>query len=270
MLMGVSTLPTVGASDGGLGPHPDGDVAASDDTATVLGPEAALEMTARSLADEAGVSYEDALGLVEYQQRATGLLTQLSDDGLLESSFAGSEFVGDSAAMIWYFKGEPLADYPALAAQAGVGGVQIQTGQPYSLDELVDRQDAVHDAVVALGYENAYSYFDLASQAITVEVSDGPTLAVSAGAREASVRDAVADREGNIDVDLRIIDMPDGPRMELTHAHGGAWFRDDGVNECTSAFIASGSAGYRPLTAAHCEGLNQLADAGSGSSFSAP
>ncbi|MDE0928617.1 MAG: hypothetical protein OSA06_07650 [Acidimicrobiales bacterium] len=242
----------------------------SVDHTVVQGPTEALEGMARQVASENDAPYEETLAMLVYQQKAGQLLTELDDSGHLPETFAGSEFpIDDPQTMIWYFKGEAPTGFIHEAAVAGVPGLSIKGSQRFSLNELIGLQDAAHDAVVEFGHNNVYSYFDLRTQKIILEVSDGTDQAGATQEREVFVNQKIQTALGLLDINIEIIDLWREPSVELMHAYGGAWFRDDGVDECTSAFIAYGAAGYGPLTAAHCEGLNQLADAGSGSSFSA-
>ena len=243
-----------------------------DDGADVLGPTQALELSARMYAGEMGVTFAEAFKTLEFQQRATGFLQNLDESGELSPDFAGSEFpLDDDRVFVLYFKGDAPEEYVAAAKAAGIDAVRLEGGQQYSLDELIGLQDALHDATVALGYRSAYSSFDIRSQVITVEVSDGPTRAPSDGQRRTAVKGAVIGELGIelADAAFEFSERPDGPAIELTHAYGGATMRGPGVGNCTSAFIASGPSGYGPLTAAHCEGIIYLADAGSGASFPA-
>ena len=249
---------------------------AGHDHVRVLDEDEALWDQAEFMAKEDGKDVGDVYDRLLYEQEVSAQLQDLVESGELGSEFAGGKFSDDdSLAVTWFFKGDVPQSVQDEVRLRDMHGITLQGGQPHSLTELIDMQDAVHVATVDLGYRHAYSAFDLESQEVTVEVADGPAFAGQGDQTRESVIAAAATDILGAEVrtaDFKIVDVT-GPRNEPTHGYGGSWMRlNDGTDWCTSGFVVRRTSDNVEgvLTASHCEGLRQIADHGDGFSFSAP
>lgn len=254
------------------------------DGTPVLGREEALAFDAKTIAEEEGLSLEVVLDRFDLQIAVDDVIAAMPEDAM-KTSYASHMMVHEATkpGAAIFFKGDVPPEVEQLVDKAGLIGVELRGGFKYTLDELVQRQTQAHYAVVALGFTNVYSTIDIQTQAVTVEValsSDKPELSGKA------LRDAIigeldkappAERARFDANELQIVQYPVGTRLvELAHGYGGAGLSDDGVRECTSAFVVRRSSDSIEgiLTAAHCEGINQIeqnnANGGVDLTFSAP
>lgn len=248
----------------------------ADDQTRVLNAEEALRDQAEFVAKEEGRDPEAVYRRLLFEHEVTAYLQELDESGRLDPAFSGGKFgPGDELSATWFFKGDVPKSHANDAHAASIDGLRLQGGQSRSLKELVAMQVAIHEAAVGLGYENAYSSFDLASQKITVEVSDGPADAARGAERAEQVaRDASQKLPFSVSSeDFELVDGSGGPPTDLEAGYGGAWMRlANGTNWCSTAFVVrrNTSSTEGVLTASHCEGLTRIVDNGTGSSISAP
>ena len=179
--------------------------------------------TATGMADELGISVEEALTRGEFQLAFTDFIGEMQD--LLPGDvFAGGSLLEDGSGGILRFKGDvPKAVSDALTA-SGLVGVELRGGMEFSRAEAQERAIMVHEAAVALGFTNVRSSYSISSQRVNLFVgprSGGPSL-TGVSLRETLV-DAVAGRPDGGKYRLSIDDIEvteDAEPIHLDHSYG--------------------------------------------------
>jgi len=229
------------------------------DDGALITPEEALERDAKAVAGLAKVSVSEGKRRLTIQQRVTKLVESLPED-VRAQSYAGGrfDFTANRPATL-YFKGR----VPESVRAGTLPEVELTGGMKYSFDEMVARQNALHAAAKDLGFAQIRSDFDLVTQRI------GLTLALQReqpDLRGQALRDKLTARVAGSRLALRSSDFSIkelAPGTGLTvpsTGHGGSILRSSGAYACTSAFVVRRTSDQAEgvLTAAHCEGINQM------------
>jgi streptogrisin C len=260
--------PSAPAPDVAVDPvHPTG--------ARLLTSNEALAEDAAAVAALKKIPVPEARRRLEFQAQVSRYI-----DTLPTASFASGrlDFSAGPRATL-YFKGA----VPAAAKRAAPAGVKLQGGLTYSAEELSARQNALHEAVTALGFTDVISAADIATQRVVIEVAQQAKRPELTGAtlRSAAVN-TLANRTRSAPVsfaadEFTITEHPASVRLSKPeHGYGGAGIRDDGTRLCTAGFVvrrnSDGVEGF--LTDSHCEGINQIEEnntsGGVNLTFSAP
>ncbi|WP_440088939.1 S1 family peptidase [Streptosporangium sp. LJ11] len=245
------------------------------DDGALTTPEEALERDATAVAGLAKVSVSEAKRRLTIQQRITKLVESLPED-VRAQSYAGGrfDFTANRPATL-YFKGR----IPDSVRAGTIPEVELTGGMKYSFDEMVARQNALHAAAKDLGFTQVRSDFDLVTQRIGLTLAlqreqpdlRGRALQDKLTARVAGGRLALRDS------DFSIEELAPGARLTVpSTGYGGSILRSGGAYACTSAFVVRRTSDQAEgvLTAAHCEGINQMDQnnsvGGVVSTFSAP
>jgi hypothetical protein len=257
-IIATVTTPAIGADPGdAVDPQP-------AEAVRLLSTDEAWAVDADRLGKQQGVPAAVMAERLRFQAAAAALQDSWPAT-VLDESFAGGTMVwGARPRAVLYFKGSVPPVVRSQVSRAGLSGIQLVGGQRYSLNELQARHNAVHDAMVALGFRSVRSSFDLSTQRIDVSVSldpDQPTLREPRQMRDAVIARLAGPAMAIAAEDLRVAVHPAGTQMlTLQHGYGGAGIRRNGALDCTSAFSvrrnSDGLKGY--VTAAHCEQITQM------------
>jgi hypothetical protein len=235
----------------------------------------ALKQDTELLAGKYGLTAAQVAQRLDLQAAADGLRSSWSQQVLVDAYAGGiMDSSSDGPRAILYFKEAVPQVVRSQLADSGISGVELRGGQRYSWTELVARANALHDAVAALGFDEIVSTVDVATQRIVVELAlrpDRPALRGTALREALVIPSTAADPDGRpvaVDTaglattgDIEIIERPAGTSLSrLHHGYGGASVRASGSFQCTSGFVVRRSSDWLEgvLTAAHCEGINQI------------
>ena len=254
------------------------------DYSNLLTQEEALEHDATAIAKKEGIEVDAAKDRLALQFAVDDLVDSLPQS-VIEASYAQHRMNHSEASpgAIIYFKGDVPAEAQLLVQKANASGIELRGGMEYSWLEMVARQNALHDAALKLGFTDISTQFDVATQRLTLEVAlqvqrsdlTGTELRDAVVAELASL--PASERVALAADELEIIEYDPGTGMvELQHGYGGASLFSGSQFYCTSAFVVRRSSDWLEgvLTAAHCEGINQIAQnntsGGVDFTFSAP
>lgn len=213
-----------------------------------------LQTAAESLAEDLtliaaarGWTYAEALAQYEAAEAVGALAEAVATEH--PEAFVGSALSDKpGGAPTLYIKGIATSRISTLAAAADVP-VVIADEQPYSYDELVARNDKLHDELVAMGYDNLMSAIDITSGTIEAEVERADEFATSG----AAVRSALSEEFDN-GVALTFTESLDAG---FEHGYGGARVSGDGL--CTSGWTVRSAGGTSGVTTAgHCDGMTSI------------
>lgn len=156
-----------------------------------------------------------------------------------------------------YIKG-PADDFiHRLVADAEIE-IVLADGQPFSFDELEQRNQRVHEALKALGFRDIASGFDITARG---HIHAGVTAIAGLPDDPRLLTELIAD-------DLRddvTVSISEKDLVTDFDAFGGYWVRVSGTNACTSGWSVRNAAGTTGVTtAAHCSGINEINHAGHG------
>jgi hypothetical protein len=206
---------------------------------------------------------EAALRALRFQREAGELAGSLPP-AVLATSYAGGVLTHFPEPRVdLYFVGDVPAPVADQVAESGLDDVQLHGGMKYNLAQMAERTSVVREAASRLGFQELTAGYRVANQQITVDLVQPDASPTIEGVALAEAISADVTAHGvEIDADdLQVVEHSAGTVLvESMHGYGGAGLRDDGVRECTSAFVvrrtSDGAEG--PLVAAHCEGINRM------------
>ncbi|GAA2136447.1 hypothetical protein [Glycomyces algeriensis] len=188
-----------------------------------------------------------------------------------EAQYRVTEAIGDIAAAIAserpeVFVGTAVSDAPGGTPTLYIKGgadefvqrvvrasgqdVIIADHQPFSYLELKGRNERLTRELIALGYEDLSSGFDITDGTITAHLAAQPGLSSDPG----EIRERLAE-EFHRDVALAVVD---GLGNTTQHSYGGMAGYKDGTPWCTMGWTVESPFGATGVTTAgHCDGVDQ-------------
>ncbi|GII80156.1 hypothetical protein Sru01_51380 [Sphaerisporangium rufum] len=241
----------------------------------LITPEQALERDAAAAAKLAHVSIPEARRRLLVQQKVSNFVDSLPED-VRARTYAGGrlDFTASTPATL-YFKGQ----VPEAVQARAIPEAKLAGGMKYSFEEMADRQNAMHAAVNDLGFSQVQSTFDLTTQRVELDVVQRPDRPDLRGQqlRDKLTARMAANRSAAATPAFTIKEHPAGTVLAApSTGYGGSSMRSSGVFQCTSAFVVRRTSDQAEgvLTAAHCEGINQMDEnnslGGVVSTFTAP
>jgi len=230
---------------------------AKEPTPHLQSPEEALAQDLALIAAARGWTVEQAAA----DHRAAEVVGRIAEQVASERPdiFVGSVLSPEpGGAPALYIKGSADEFVRALVAGAEID-IKVVDDQPFSSDELEEREMQVARTLEALGFQSAY---------ISSSITDGGQI-IAGVTRQPGLPDDQLKILSGLPAELRAsvaLTVSDAPVSGADDAFGGMQLRDDGANECTSGWsVWKASSGTTGVTGAgHCLGINQIVDPSAG------
>ncbi len=220
-------------------------------------PDEALATDLALIAQAAGWTAAEAAAYARTEETIDRIAVRLATDR--PDVFVGSALASDPGGAPRLFVKGPADPELIAAIRSADLPIEVVDGQPYSLSELEARKTAVHAMLLAAGYREVVTTFDLTRSGL-IEVTvrrqsnlPGDPLSVLA----------------LLPTDLRSgveVTVGDVPIVTPTGAFGGMWLRrDDGSRYCTSGWSVRHPDGRTGVTGAgHCSRITSIEHPGHG------
>jgi streptogrisin C len=227
-------------------------IALGNDDEVVQSPDEARESDLRAVAEGNGWTVAQARTQDEAWREVARINRQVSAEQRdIYIGAALSETPGGAPSL--YIKG-PAPKWVRDLVDAAAVPIKIVDDQPYSFDELEQRKDKVHQALVDMGYEAVATGVNITGAGeIRPVVLKTPGLPTNL----ASILEGIPERLRS-SVDVRVTDKWYGSGDD---AIGGAyiWNTANG-NFCTSGYAVQhrGTGQKGVVSAGHCEGMNRI------------